>query len=207
MARRFSRFLKDAGGAAAIEYVVLLLPLLALVFTSFQIALAYHFSLTAQKAVENGARVAAVRDRVAENMPRINQPAEGAEIGTPCSQGGCAVPDPASWTCTAEDLGGPNCNANAFNEVFQEVASIAYLLDPDDLVITYSYAGLGFAEGPFVPIIEVGIRERPFFLRFGFSLALGVSGGEENEGEDGQEVATLPSVAAMAIAEDMSSTN
>lgn len=208
MVRYLRRFLKDAGGAAAIEYVVLLLPLLALVFTSFQIALAYHFSLTAQKAVENGARVAAVRDPVYVNLPASNQAASGARTGLECARSEegllepCVRPDPDHWTCTAADLGGPDCDADAFNEIFQEVASIAYLLDPDDLVITYRYAGLGFANGPFVPIVEVGIKERPFFLRFGFNLAIGGEGGGE-----GQEAQTLPSVMAVAIAEDLSSTN
>jgi len=72
MLSKIRTFLHDTRGAASIEYIVLLLPLIAMVFVSFQITLAYHFSLTAQKAVELGARIAAVRDSVHTGIPTVN---------------------------------------------------------------------------------------------------------------------------------------
>lgn len=196
------RFLKTDSGAASIEYVILLLPLIALVFLSFQIALAYHFALTAQKAVELGARIAAVRDPVNTAMPAINEldPGSGFSVGKPCGLGACLAPGGGPWTCSGDDLSGEDCDAAAFVQIFDEVARVAYLLDPSDLSVTYSYVGLGFAGGPFTPIIEVSIRERPFFLQFFFNLAFG-------SGEDTSRELNLPAVAASAIAEDLSSTN
>lgn len=195
--RAFGR--NENGSAATLEYVVLLLPLLALVFTSFQIALAYHFSLTAQKAVELGARIAAVRDPVFTALPDVNTLNNNGEfeIGDACAAGACEDMG-GPFTCTGEDVGSELCDATAWAAIAQEVANLAYLLDPDDLSITYFYGALGFAGGPFTPIIEVRIRERPFFLQFFFNIGIGES--------DGNEVG-LPSVAATAIAEDMSSDN
>lgn len=194
------RFLRNVAGAASIEYVILLLPLIALVFLSFQIALAYHFALTAQKAVELGARIAAVRDPVNTALPAVNElaPDSGFSAGDPCALGACLAPADGPWTCSGDNLTG-DCDATAFAQVFDEVARVAYLLDPSDLTVTYSYGALGFAGGPFTPIVEVSIRERPF-LQFFFNLAFG-------SGEDTSRELNLPAVAASAIAEDLSSTN
>ncbi|MFV0472710.1 MAG: TadE/TadG family type IV pilus assembly protein [Pikeienuella sp.] len=194
------RFLGDEAGAATIDYVLLLLPLLALVFFSFQIALAYHFALTAQKAVELGARVAAVRDPVHAALPRTNRIAPGRALGDACALGGCLAPEGGPWICVGDDLKEGDCDAAAYGRIFDEVARVAYLLDPGDLSVTYSYAELGFAGGPFTPIVEVSIRERPFLLQFFFNLAF-------TSGENESSELNLPAVAAAAVAEDMSSEN
>lgn len=202
MIRKLRLFLRRDDGSAAIEYVTLLLPLIALVFTSLQIALAYHFSLTAQKAVELGARIAAVRDAVHTGLPSTNEldTGSGFGVGDECGFGACVDPG-GPWTCSGATVAtDPNCDLASFNEIRNEVARLAYLLDDEDISITYSYGLLGFADGPFVPIVEVAIEERPFFLQFFFNLAFG--GGDDESFE-----VTLPSVAATAIAEDLSSTN
>lgn len=195
------KFWRDENGAATIEYVVLLLPLLALVFTSFQIALAYHFSLTAQKAVELGARIAAVRDPVFTALPDENTLVSSGEFqaGDSCASGACEHMG-GPFSCSGTDLGAGNCDAVAFAAISDEVSRLAYLLDSDDLTITYYYGALGFAGGPFTPIVEVKIEERPFFLQFMFNLGFGQGGSEAQE-------VSLPAVAATAIAEDLSSTN
>jgi len=201
MIRKLRSFIQKDEGSAAIEYVALLLPLIALVFTSLQIALAYHFALTAQKAVELGARIAAVRDAVHTGLPSTNELNEssGLSAGDACGIGACVDPG-GPWTCSGATITtDANCDVASFNEIRDEVARLAYLLDDDDLSITYRSGLLGFADGPFVPIVEVAIVERPFFLQFFFNLAFGA-------GDESFEVA-LPSVAATAIAEDLSSTN
>lgn len=197
--KQLRTFVRDQSAAASVEYVLLLLPLLALVFTSLQIALAYHFSLTAQKAVELGARVAAVRDPVHRALPTTNEinTATGAQAGDFCAAGGCVDPG-GPWACNGGALDPSNCNVGAFTAIYDEVANLAYLLDPDDVTITYSYRLLGIADGPFVPVVEVAIEERPFFLQFLFNLAFATEDGEA-------EALTLPGVAATAIAEDLSS--
>ncbi|MEM7543925.1 MAG: TadE/TadG family type IV pilus assembly protein [Pseudomonadota bacterium] len=201
MLRRLKHFLKDQRGAASLEYIVLLLPLLAMVFVSFQIALAYHFALTAQKAVELGARIAAVRDPVYTDLPPSNGVRIGGTTGVQCAvDNQCDLTDTGPWTCSGDDLGNGVCDADAYADIFEEVARIAYLLDPSDLSITYYYGELGFAGGPFVPIVEVAIEERPFFLQFFFNLAVG-------NPANGAEELQLPAVAASAIAEDLSSRN
>jgi len=201
MFRGLKKFASDRSGSATIEYVVLFLPLIALVFVSFQIALAYHFALTAQKAVELGARIAAVRDPVHTGMVRTNaiNTANGASFGDSCAVGGCAVPTGGPWSCSGDDVGNGDCDAAAYAEIYDEVARIAYLLEPSDLSVTYSYAGLGFAGGPFVPLVQVSIVERPFFLQFFFNLAVG--------GTSAPDELRLPAAAASAIAEDLSSSN
>lgn len=195
------RFLADERGSAAVEYAVLLLPLMALVFTSFQIALAYHFSLTAQKAVELGARIAAVRDPVHTGLPATNalNSDGGFEIGDACALGACQDMG-GPFSCSGPDLGGESCDSAAWNAIAEEVASLAYLLDKDDLTITYYYGALGYAGGPFTPIVEVKIEERPFVFQFAFNLGFA-------QGADGPGEVRTPAVAATAIAEDLSSRN
>lgn len=209
MRATLKRFLKDRDASATVEYVVLFLPLIALVFTSIQIAMAYHFALTAQKAVENGARLAAVRDPVygPDLLPEINAAVIGASTGDECARringvSPCAAPVGSPWVCTFADLDGPNCDRAAFEDIFNEVSRLAYLLEPENLVVSYRYAELGMANGPFIPLIEVTILERPFFLQFGFSLTY------EGGGDGGDaEVQILPAATATAIGEDLSSTN
>jgi hypothetical protein len=41
-------------------------------------------------------------------------------------------------------------------------------VNPGDVSISYSYVGLGFADGPFVPLIRVKVAAKPFLLSFGF---------------------------------------
>ena len=147
-----------------------------------------------------GARIAVVHDPVYTALPQINEPVDDAAAseGRPCASGGCFAPQVGSWTCTGADLGSSECDEAAFGAIYNEVASSAYLPDPAKLSVTYSYVRLGYAGGPFTPLVEVRIEQRPFFLQFMFSLAFGGGG-------DSPDEVTLPSVAASAIAEDMSS--
>jgi len=198
------RLAADRTAAVSVEYVILLLPLLALVFTSFQIALAYHFALTAQKAVEQGARIAVVRDAVHNGLPATNAFTDNSKIGKACADPAettapCVDPG-GPWVCDGGSLGGTDCDETAFNQIYNEIARIAYLLEPEQVTITYSYVNLGFAGGPFTPLVEVEIQERPFFLQFFFNLAFAGDG-------EGPEALQLPGVAASGIAEDLSSTN
>ena len=193
------RFLRNDDASASVEYVVLLLPLLALVFTSLQIALAYHFSLTAQKAVELGARIAAVRDPVRIDLPNTNTRDEASNLGAgaSCANGAC-LDMGGPWVCNGAALDPSVCDVAAYTDIYNEIANLAYLLQPEDVTISYDYGLLGYAGGPFVPIVEVRIEERPFFLQFLFNLAFATDDGEA-------QILSLPSVAATAIAEDLSS--
>lgn len=202
MGTLISRFWKEKGAAATVEFVVLFLPMIALVFTCFQVALAYHFSLTAQKAVEVGARVAAVRDPVYKFLPGTNETAPGQQDGEPCAFGNC-VNDTTIYTCEGANLSLAECDVEAFNAIFQEVAAFAYLLQPEDMNISYQYARLGKARGPFTPLITVSIVERPFTFQFGFDLGFGRRQGDPQS----QEVQTQIGISAIAVAEDMSSAN
>ena len=197
-----SRFLIERRAAATVEFVVLFLPMIALVFTCFQVALAYHFSLTAQKAVEVGARIAAVRDPVYTALPGTNVRTTSGEIEGSCAFDNCVDPG-GPWVCEGANLSLATCDVDAFNAIFQEVAAFAYLLNSDDMNIRYEYARLGKAGGPFIPIITVSIVERPFTFRFGFDLGAGNRQG----GAQSQEVRTQVAISAVAVAEDLSSAN
>lgn len=196
------RFWRERRAAATVEFVVLFLPMIALVFTCFQVALAYHFSLTAQKAVEVGARIAAVRDPVRRFLPQTNVTSDTGTKGEPCALGHC-VEVTTVFRCEGADLSPALCDVSAFNAIFQEVAAFAYLLSPEDMNISYRYAGLGKAGGPFIPIIEVEIVERPFTFQFGFDLGAGNRQGASQT----QEVRTQVGISAIAVAEDLSSAN
>ena len=220
-----SRFRRDTDGAATVEYVILFLPFISLIFFIFEVAIAYHWALSAQKAVEQGARAATVRAPVATPLVRttgfgdavIQRPkTAGAVDGGACYLGNCeAVP---TISCTGgTSLDATACDADQFNEIFQVVRKLAYNIDPEDVTITYEDVLLGHAGDPYVPLVTVSIRQRErtvmtlgrFFFRTDTTKTVDTSAGERDlyalREEDAQYdfAANLPMVSASLVAEDL----
>ncbi|WP_316016051.1 TadE/TadG family type IV pilus assembly protein [Roseobacter sp. HKCCA0434] len=87
------RFLRDEQGAATVEYVIIFVPLIMLIFLIFQVAIAYHWALSAQKGLELAARTAAISAPVHEDLQldgpfgitAINRAvSSGSDSGDPC---------------------------------------------------------------------------------------------------------------------------
>ena len=123
---RIARFLKDDSGATTVEMAVIFLPLMILVLTIFEIAIAYHFNLTAQKSAQLGARFLAARDPLHSQMPETNAVhyAYGSYLDM-CYQGGGiatdACLDPGGpWICDGASLDA-SCDIGGFAEMMAEM--------------------------------------------------------------------------------------
>lgn len=197
----WNRFWQDDRGGPTIEYTIIFGPLMFMMFFVFEMAVAYHWALSAQKAVETGARTAAV------SAPAVNEItiesgirarvvnrdlSEDGTLGGPCYLGHCA-PMPTVWcsggTRLAENAGsGMTCDAARFQAIYDSVLAMTYSVAPEDVTIIYEDLDLGFAGEPYVSMVTVSIRARAF------PLALGLFGTNTQ----------LPAVSASLVAEDLS---
>ncbi|TCU14789.1 TadE/TadG family type IV pilus assembly protein [Rhizobium sullae] len=137
------RFLSDESGISLTEGLISL-PIVILTFAAF-VEFGYAMFQWNQtvKALQHGARLAAVSDSVASNF----NPAAIAAGGT----GGATIPAGASFTC------GPNlagCNATAVNRIVEGSAArpgmhdLNWRIEPKNVVITYEMTGLGYYGRP-----------------------------------------------------------
>jgi hypothetical protein len=189
---RAARFRREEDAAATVEYVIVFVPLMTMIFFIFEMAMAYHWTLAAQKGVENGVRFAVTQLPIHsgllddEGRVVIYQKSGGATPGQLCYFGtNCSAI--ATLSCTGGAALAPECEATRFGQLVQVVAQHAYGLDPADLSITYEESGLGRATETVIPIVTVSIASREFPL--GLSL-LGVD-------------TMLPAVSASLVAESL----
>ncbi|MEM6548406.1 MAG: TadE/TadG family type IV pilus assembly protein [Pseudomonadota bacterium] len=186
-------FLKDERGQATIDFVVTLLPLMVVVLTVIEVAIAFFVSETSQKAAQLAARFAAVRSPVHVSVPAENtlNPTNG-EAGDACfdDDGDHACVDPGGpFVCDGAALD-PNCDSVAFLELLGEAQRLYPRLEQEELAVTYAYRNLGAAGGPFIPEITITIAERPLPINFLSMIGL----------------IQLNAVSATAYGEDLSST-
>lgn len=183
-------FLRDQHGAVMVEVTIMLSITLILVFGAIDFLLLFYQWNAAAKAVQIGARLAAVSDPVASGLNRISQAVVGASVAP-----GAAMPnfvvtcDGRTATCT--------CNGNACRGikgydgaamntiVFGRGSSscsdaksgdgvgmcdIFSRITPTNVKIVYAQTGLGYAGRPGgpTPTITVSLQNLPFqffFLR------------------------------------------
>lgn len=197
---RITAFGRQESGASLVEFGVVILIFLFLMFAIIDMGrLAYTWS-SAQKATQLAARIAAVRPPVCAGVPERNlRGTAGATVtyGTMCrfSSGTCAAPT-APAVCT-----GSTTNATA-NEIF---TAIQPLLPAGSAAsnLRYTYAfdpNLGFLGGPYVPMVTVELVG----LQFSFVSSLGlliapVIGRPSNLGAD----VALPSMSVSVPGEDL----
>lgn len=150
------RFGGDESGATLIEFAVVVLLFLFLLFSIIDFGRLAHTWSAAQKATQVAARIAAVRPPVCAGVPTLNiRGAAGgaASYGTLCRAGAgvCLDPGPAS------------CNGQAANATTAEIfAQIRPLLPAGategNLRFTYRFdPNLGFLGGPYVPMVTVDL--------------------------------------------------
>lgn len=213
MKKRLTAFLRDENGATTVEMAVIFLPLMVLVLTVFEIGIAYHFTLTAQKAAELGVRYIATRDPIHTGMPVENRiHYRYGSFGDACYQGGAissdACLDPGGpWSCDGENLD-PACSSDEFTALMGEIQRIYPSVGDDDVRVSYIYHRLGYAGGDLIPEIRVTIKARPSPLQLLSFLDLFAS--EEDyavAGEESWDSLTLRSVSASAFGEDMNTAN
>lgn len=166
---RLRHFARDESGATLVEFALVVLLFLFLMFAIIDFGRLAHTWAAAQKATQIAARLAAVRPPVCAGVPAMigRGPAAAANVsfGTLCRAGGgiCADPGPAS------------CSGVAANPTTAEIfAQIRPLLPAGategNLRFTYRFdPNLGFLGGPYVPMVTVDLQG----LQFEFVSNLG----------------------------------
>ena len=190
------RFLASEAGASTVGFVVVAPAFLVLFFLVIEVAGAFFWWKTAEKATQLGARVAIVRDPAASGVPARNPKRAGAQFGLPCSAASnpCDFDNQDTWVC---GVGATGCDAQAIQAIMAEMSRVfGNLVQVNNVIITYRYVGLGFAGGPFVPAVTVTLTGVPFGLFLG--LLSGLAGDEDGA------IATLPDVSATLTGEDLS---
>lgn len=172
---RLRAFFRDQSGASAAEFVLVLPLLLILLFGVMDVG-RYGWNLSqAQKATQVGARTAVATDMIPSDLQTYSFATSGgipqgtvvnstAFPGVSCQSSGGA----ASCTCAT----GGTCNfgltANnaAFGRLAARMAQIYPGLTANNVVVTYSWSGLGFAGDPngsdVAPLVTVSLRNLNF---------------------------------------------
>jgi len=174
--KRFSHFIRrDTEGSATVEFVIIFPVLFFFVGFILLLAIDFFWMLTAQKAVERGAREAITRLPVAEvlmDQGRIRNYTltSGADAGEPCEPGGnCAAV--TSYSCRGGTYININsaamCNNTTFTEIYNVVLNLApNTILPEDLTITYEDSGLGRATESYIPLVTVELQQARILSSF-----------------------------------------
>ena len=169
------RFFRDASGASAAEFALVLPLLLLLLFGTIDVG-RYGWAISqAEKATQTGARWAVATDMIpsglysysfattggipqgttvsAVDFPGVTCQSSGGTASCACAAGGsCSFPLTAS--------------NSAFSGLATRMAQIYPGLTADNIVVTYSWSGLGFSgdpNGPDVaPLTTVSLRNVRF---------------------------------------------
>ncbi len=250
-----SAFLADERGAITTDLVLILLPIILIILTVFEIGVSYYFVLAAQKAAQMGARFIVAETPIhaaLQGNPTYEVNFANGQVGDSCSgTSGAKIPIATSgsspcrlthispawevvdtrydkdgnpyevrgWQCDPQDANfATNCDSAAFTELVDEMRIVYPSLREDEVVVTYSEEGLGFAGGPIQPMITVTIiaRDSPIRLlslldllwsRQAASSNLGPDPEVRIEGVQEASAKALRRVSASVFGADLSSTN
>ena len=152
------RLFRDASGASAAEFTLVLPLLILLLFGTIDVG-RYAWSLSqAEKATQIGARWAVATDMVASGLGSYRWATTGL-----IPQGTTVPPDrfptvtcqsngtTASCSCASSCAFGNAASNTAFTSLTTRMAQIYPGLTARNVVVTYSWSGLGFAGDPNAP--------------------------------------------------------
>jgi len=200
---RITRFGADETGTTLVEFTFVLVLFLLIFFGLIDFGrMAFHY-VTAERAMQVAARVAAVRPPACGGVPEFNArgPVGPTEIppdfGTSCNIGANICQAVATVTCT-----GSAANATA-NEIWNIVRGTL----PNSATIanmSFSYEhdnNLGFLGGPYVPVVTVELQN----LQFDYISPLGALVGLTGAAADANLGASIsfPDMSVSLPAEDL----
>ncbi len=201
--RKLSLYKQNDKGLVTVEFVVIAFGLLMMIFFVVEMTTLYFNILSSQMAARQGARVAVVSDPVVPiattstgvGLPLTNFITTSAIYGTSCS---------VANTCTgftAVSCTGSSCTAAAFNPIYLRMGQFLGGLQAKNVTITYTYAGLGFAGGPTIPLVTVkisGVAYKTVIINALVKLFASTDTGFAG-------LTTLPSTSVTLMGEDLSS--
>lgn len=155
------RLRRDDRGATMVEFALIAPLFFVLTFGICEFALAYFQGKSAEKAIQLGARLAVVSNRL-PGVPATNTKADpSVTFGTPCGGiGNGTCTEFATISCTSATCGGPD-----FDYIVARMREVFPPLLPAEVTIQYQYTGLGFVGGPTVPAVTARVNH-PFDFAF-----------------------------------------
>ena len=179
--------LRDQRGAVLVEATVMMTIMFVFILGSIDFLFAFYQWNAAAKAVQIGARIAAVSDPVAAGLNNLSRMVVGAYVtpgaGMPAFEVTCNGAT-ASCRCTGACAGVGDYNAQAMNTIVfgrgsascsdatnfynAGMCDVFSRITPANVVISYTQTGLGYAGRPGgpVPTITISIRNLPFQFFF-----------------------------------------
>jgi Flp pilus assembly pilin Flp len=182
---------RDENGAVFAEFAILLPIIVVVVCGSIDFLNAFYQWNAAAKAVEVGARIAAVSDPVAVGLNNLSNQAvlEGAIPGAPlasftvsCSAEGCSCTgrcgaitanslEPAAMNRIIFGRGSAACG-DAKSYYTAGMCDVLPSITAANVVIVYTHTGLGYAGRPGGPVPTITVSLRDMQFQFFFLTAL-----------------------------------
>jgi TadE-like protein len=202
--KRFVLLAQDTSGAAMIEFATVAFLFFVLTGGLVDFALAIYQWNSASKAVQLGARLAAVSNPVSSDLKTLTGLEGGALPGDPfpafvrvcsgasqsCSGG---TYDGAAMDTLVYGRGQANCGTIGADQ-FAGMCDVFSRIQPQNVIVTYRQTGLGFAGRPGGPVPTITVELTGLTFNFVFlSSLLGPI--------------TMPAMKTTATGEDLSTTN
>jgi len=183
MQRTIARLYSDERGGVLVESTVMLTILFIFTLGSVDFLMAMYQWSAATKAVQHGARIASVSAPVDSTFTAITGMEGGVAVGTfppaTFTARACAGTNATSGTCTNGTYSAAAMDVIVYGRRSLGTCTVSgsycagmhdmfYRVKPENVSVTYSYSGIGFAGRPYVqvPSIEVTLINLPFQFYF-----------------------------------------
>ncbi|MGE0408462.1 MAG: TadE/TadG family type IV pilus assembly protein [Amphiplicatus sp.] len=158
------RFLTREDGAATIEFVVVFLVFIAIIFFVMETALYMFFTASLEKAAQAGVRAAVVSGPLVAGLPPEIVKTKNGIYGRKCSEQTSGVSTHcipfATQRCGAAPL--TACLEPGFTRILDHMRGFNANIQAAYVTVVYQDIGLGFAGGPTTPMVTVTISGVPF---------------------------------------------
>ena len=220
ISRPLTRFARREDGTTMVEFAICISLFLLIFFAILDFARLGYTWVSAEKAIQQAARTAALRPAVCPGVPPFHFRALGTPDqyppGTLCWDGTNGVcENPNTPPCTLQDAldSGDNVRIGAANNIWDRMRPLLPdELTPANVQVTYGYdPRLGFVGGPYVPLISTRLigpcNGNPCFTFVTPLSALAATAGAADTTGVPQEGGTIPfaGISATVPGEDVNS--
>ncbi|MEC8630195.1 MAG: TadE/TadG family type IV pilus assembly protein [Pseudomonadota bacterium] len=201
-------FWRDERGATLVELGMVMPAFLLLFFGIIDFGrLSFHV-VTAEKALQIAARIAAVRPPACDGVAVINTVGvvPNGEIapkyGTNCRAGSTVCSQPSDVTCAGDETN------DTVAEIWPLISGALPIgATAADLQFTYaSDPNLGFLGGPFVPVLTVTLTNQTFTFVSPLGTLAGMTGAADNPDLPAMSI-PFPDLSVSLPAEDLATGN
>ena len=160
-------FVRNESGTTMVELAICISLFLLILFALLDFSRLGYNWVVAEKAMQRGVRLAAVRPPVCGNLPSIHLPATGASdytAGTLClTDGGICAPARAQCLLSGPYGNGNTAGAATAVEIWDTIEPLMPQgTTTSNVLLTYEYdPRLGFLGGPYVPVITARLVGAP----------------------------------------------